>query len=292
MRFNQWAPSPDSIHQGTHRGEYAPEDGPLFSIITVTWNRLETIKRTMASVQAQTYKNYEFIIIDSASNDGSIDYFDNNKEIFDYYISEKDAGICDGINRGYSLAKGKFIYLLFSDDWIPENFLEEAAKSVENLPDDVGFIFGNCHTISLHGNSWVQVGDPNYHTKIRYMMPGINMPCLIMRKEMIEKTGFFDLDVDVPSDYDYLLRSHMAGWKGVYCPDLYSYFSKGGNSTIKELQGHREVFQIACRHAGFSLGAAFYYARNVCRYGIKVALSKIPPSIEDKAYALYHKWRS
>jgi hypothetical protein len=124
------------------------------------------------------------------------------------------------------------------------------------------------------------------------MMPIINFPGVVMRREMTTQVKFFDLNIDVPSDYDFILRAHILGWKGKYIPNLFSYFSKGGNSTTKELKGHFEVFRIACRHAGFSLGAFLALARNVTRYFGKYCISKLPSSYEDRVYQLYHKWRS
>ena len=91
------------------------------SIITATYNSVSTLKNTLNSLHSQKFKNFEHIIIDGGSSDGTIDLIKNNKNNFTTFISEPDNGIYDALNKGISLAKGQIIGFLHSDDILSNN---------------------------------------------------------------------------------------------------------------------------------------------------------------------------
>ena len=82
------------------------------SIITVVYNREATIERAINSVLSQSYKNIEYIVVDGASSDGTLGIIDKYKSNIDHFVSEKDRGIYDAINKGISLSTGEIIGLL------------------------------------------------------------------------------------------------------------------------------------------------------------------------------------
>ena len=88
------------------------KDFPLVSIITVVFNGYETIQRTINSVQSQTYKNIEYIVIDGCSTDGTLDILNSNIGLIDKIVSEKDNGIYDAMNKGIGIANGDYIFFL------------------------------------------------------------------------------------------------------------------------------------------------------------------------------------
>jgi glycosyltransferase involved in cell wall biosynthesis len=104
---------------------------PLFSIITVVYNNFSQIQRCMDSVFNQTYQNIEYIIIDGSSNDGTLDIIKSNEAKIDLWISEKDKGIYDAINKGINFAKG-YTLMLHSDDIISDQYvLEKISKFIK-----------------------------------------------------------------------------------------------------------------------------------------------------------------
>lgn len=92
-------------------------DKPLVSVITVVFNGVATLECTILSVQQQTYDNIEHIIIDGGSTDGTMDILLKYDGFLDYWVSEKDAGIYDAMNKGIALASGTYVGLLNSDDF-------------------------------------------------------------------------------------------------------------------------------------------------------------------------------
>jgi glycosyltransferase involved in cell wall biosynthesis len=89
---------------------------PLITVITVTYNEYKTIEKTIKSVIDQTYDNVEFIIIDGGSSDGTVDVLKNYNDNIDYWISEKDNGVYDAINKAIRISNGDWILVLGSND--------------------------------------------------------------------------------------------------------------------------------------------------------------------------------
>ena len=89
---------------------------PLISIITVVLNNKKFLQQSINSVANQTYKNYELIIVDGKSTDGTINIIKKNNSKIDFWVSEKDKGIYDAMNKGMKLSRGSLIVMLNSDD--------------------------------------------------------------------------------------------------------------------------------------------------------------------------------
>ena len=105
---------------------------PLISIITVVYNDIENIEETILSVLSQTYDNIEFIVIDGASNDGTVDVIKKYDKKIDYWISEKDGGIFDAMNKGIKLSKGDYINFMNSGDFFTSpDLVNEVAKNLD-----------------------------------------------------------------------------------------------------------------------------------------------------------------
>ena len=95
-----------------------------FSIVTVSFNSEKTIEETIKSVVSQTYKDFEYILVDGGSSDNTLEIANRYKKYFKYIISEKDNGIYDAINKGINLTSGNIISILHSDDlYYSENVL-------------------------------------------------------------------------------------------------------------------------------------------------------------------------
>lgn len=98
---------------------------PKISIITVVFNGVRTIEETIISVSEQTYKDYEYIIIDGGSTDGTLEIISKHQSKVFFWISEQDKGIYNAMNKGVSYARGEFIYFLGADDVFFDNYVLE-----------------------------------------------------------------------------------------------------------------------------------------------------------------------
>ena len=111
---------------------------PKISIITVVKNNQKLIERNILSLLNQKYKNYEHIIIDGGSTDGSKDIIQNYSQKISHFVSEPDDGIYDAMNKGLDLASGDIVGILNSDDYFYENALQTVKTYFENMPQIEG----------------------------------------------------------------------------------------------------------------------------------------------------------
>ncbi|PSU32588.1 glycosyltransferase family 2 protein [Photobacterium phosphoreum] len=177
------------------------------SIITATYNSSKTIIDTLKSLEEQTYSNIEYIIIDGASKDNTLDVIKNNCSRVSTIISEPDNGIYDALNKGINTATGDIVGFLHSDDLFayPEA-IEDIVKSMsENKTDaiyaDLQYVDkDNIDSIVRYWRS----GEYNINkVKDGWMPPH---PTFYMKRECYQQFGLFDLKFKISADYDSLLR--------------------------------------------------------------------------------------
>ncbi|MGA1846340.1 glycosyltransferase family 2 protein [Deferribacter abyssi] len=209
------------------------------SIITVVYNNKDTIKDAIESVLSQTYKNIEYIIIDGASTDGTVDIIRNYGDKIDKFISEKDNGIYDAMNKGIKLASGDIVGILNSDDFYVDN------RVIEKVVD----VFENNNCDSLYGDL-VYVNKDNIDKIVRYWKSreykeGLFKkgwhpahPTFFVKREVYEKYGMFNLDFKIAADYELMLR-FLEKYKitTAYLPEVMVKMRVGGesNRSIKNI---------------------------------------------------------
>ena len=108
---------------------------PYFSIITVCYNSEKTIERTISSLRNQTFRNFEYIIIDGGSTDSTLEIIKKNQDVVSVLVSEKDEGIYDAMNKGINLASGEMVGIINSDDWYEPNAVELVVNAYVDNPD-------------------------------------------------------------------------------------------------------------------------------------------------------------
>jgi glycosyltransferase involved in cell wall biosynthesis len=173
---------------------------PIFSIITVVLNGEKFLRETIESVKNQSFKDYEYIIIDGGSTDKTLDIIKEYSEHIDFWISEKDLGLYDAFNKGILMAKGKYIGIINSDDVYTVNALEIINEYFSNNPK-IDFVFGSVkkHWGILHG----------YRPKKIYYSWGFyssHSTGFFIKKESANKVGLYDLRYKYHADYDFFFR--------------------------------------------------------------------------------------
>ncbi len=123
---------------------------PLISVITVVYNGAKYLEETIKSVINQTYPNVEYIIIDGGSTDGTLDIIKKYEDYIDYWVSEKDNGQSDALNKGFSIATGDIFFYLASDDILLPGVLKKIAKIFQE--EDIDFLYGNRLIIDANDN--------------------------------------------------------------------------------------------------------------------------------------------
>lgn len=177
------------------------------SIITVVWNNKDTIKDAIDSVLSQTYENIEYIIVDGASTDGTIEIVQSYGDKIDKFISEKDKGLYDAMNKGIRLATGDVVGILNSDDFYIEKHVIEKVlkefeeKNVDSVYADLVFVKPeNLDKIVRYYDSSKCIPD-----KFQYALYPAH-PTFFVKRWVYEKYGVFKTDYKIGADFDIMAR--------------------------------------------------------------------------------------
>ena len=165
------------------------------SIITSVYNNEKTIEDAIKSVLSQTYPNIEYIVVDGASKDGTIDVIKKYEDKISTFVSERDKGIYDGLNKGVSLATGDIIAFLHSDDiYENENIITEVVEHFKSTNTDS--IYGDLVYVDKEDTSKIfrywQSGEYTFKKLSNGWMPP--HPTFFVKKEFYDKYGKVDLD--------------------------------------------------------------------------------------------------
>jgi glycosyltransferase involved in cell wall biosynthesis len=176
------------------------ETKPIFSVITVVRNGAETIPHTIESVFIQDFSNFEYILVDGLSTDGTREYVSKISSSRLKFVSERDHGIYDAMNKGIALSSGEWITLINADDALIPNVLTDVSKIIHENPD-VEIIYGGLR--DMDSNEVIQGIS---HLELPYRM--IFHPGAFVKKSLYEKIGMFDTTYKVAGDYDFMLRAY------------------------------------------------------------------------------------
>jgi glycosyltransferase involved in cell wall biosynthesis len=221
-------------------------DAPSVSIVTIVLNAARTLERTIASVQAQSFSSVEHVLVDGGSADGSLDIIRRMARPQDYWISEKDRGISDAFNKGVAMTRGRYVLILNADDWLSPDQIAHAVAALENSRAD--FVFGDLVFYEGDRPLFRYGGDPQYEKVIHRRWPSVGHPTLLASRRCFERIGLFDPIYRNAMDYDWLLRLHCAGARGVYCPDVVGHMTHDGVSNLQFARTIEEVRRIVIAH--------------------------------------------
>lgn len=200
---------------------------PLVSIITVVLNNKKFLEKSILSVLNQNYKNIELIIIDGGSIDGTLDVIKKYKSKINFFISEKDNGLYDAMNKGIKNSKGSIIGILNSDDIYYSNAISTAVKYFINN-QNIDFLFGGVikHKL-LHGYKPWKI----YWSFGFYSAHSIGF--FITRKAQMN-VGYYNTKYKYSSDYDLfyrmILKKNMTGM-ATKKSEVFGKFRRGGISS-------------------------------------------------------------
>jgi glycosyltransferase involved in cell wall biosynthesis len=175
------------------------------SLITVTRNAQNTLGRCIESVITQNYSNIEYIVIDGASTDDTLQIVSQYKQHINIFVSEPDAGIYDAMNKGIQFATGNIIGILNSDDFFAyKETLSDVAAAFTN--ENMGVLYGDLNYIKPNGSivrKWVSGAYKPGMFNRGWMPPH---PTFYCKKTLFEKWGRYDLQYGTAADYELMLR--------------------------------------------------------------------------------------
>lgn len=219
------------------------ENKPIISIVTVVFNGEKYLEETIQSVINQTYSNVEYIIIDGGSTDGTLDIIKKYENQIDYWISEKDSGIYDAMNKGIKTASGEIIAFLNADDRYELSAIENVAQLFIN-DNSIDFIYGDLNIIDSKSNVIAKFYG-NISVWKRTMPFG--HPTLFVKSSIIKKI-LFDTRYKVIADYDFILKLMLLKYKYKNSKKIIANFRTEGISENTNL--YFEVFPVHKKHFG------------------------------------------
>ena len=239
---------------------------PLITIITVVLNNRRFLQKTIDSVLNQSYKNYEFIVIDGKSTDGTVNILQKNNSKIDFWISEKDKGIYDAMNKGMRMSRGSIIVILNSDDIFYKNALKIAVKYF-NQNKFIDFLFGSVKKYKL------LYGYKPWKIKWSFGFYSTHSIGFFIKKNSQKKVGFYNTKYKYSSDYDFFYRMivkykliGMATKKN----EIFGKFRRGGiSSKLSNNAFLKEIYQVRVDNGQNKIFVIFLLFLKYIRFNLK-----------------------
>ncbi len=204
------------------------------SIITITYNSAATLKDTIESVVNQSYKDIEYIIVDGKSTDSTLDIIDSYKNKISKFISEKDHGLYDALNKGIAMATGDVIGILHSDDFYTNHLVIEKLVD-QMIRQQADAVYADLYYVDKHNTAKIfrkwKSGEYKIGQFLKGWMPP--HPTFFVKREYYEKYGKFNLSFHSAADYELMLRFiHKHHLKLAYLPEFIIRMRVGGKSNV------------------------------------------------------------
>lgn len=203
------------------------------SIITPCYNSEKTIRRTIESVLYQSYVDIEYIIIDGNSTDNTVEIIKEYIPLFKgrlIYVSEKDKGIYDAMNKGIRMATGQIIGIINSDDYYELDTVQKVIDNMKDVPYQV--IYGYCNYINKRGIT--KILKESHKELDRKMIPH---PTCFITREVYYKYGMFLDKMKIAADYELLLRlSKKKDIHFIQIKNIIANFYEGGISSARNMR--------------------------------------------------------
>ncbi|GAA4097902.1 glycosyltransferase family 2 protein [Mucilaginibacter panaciglaebae] len=241
---------------------------PILSVITVVYNNAADIERTLLSVINQTYQHIEYIVIDGASTDGTLQIIEKYKEKIAMLVSEPDKGIYDAMNKGLGLATGDYMIFMNSAD---EFYATDTVANVFATTPNADIYYGETEMIGVNNKSLGQrrhKAPENFSWRdFKYGM-SISHQAIYIKRSLVKA---YDPKYQLSADIDWILN---AAKKAKTIVNVHQYVAKykvGGMSKFKHRQSLVERFDIMKRHYGLipTLLNHVVIAFNLGRYWFK-----------------------
>ena len=175
--------------------------------MTPSYNQAQFLESTILSVLNQNYPNLEYIIVDAGSTDGSVEIIKKYQRYLTYWISEKDEGMYDAINKGLKIASGDFLAYLNSDDLYLPNTVQTVVEYFHSHPD-TSLIYGDCNFIDSEGRFLYSYHYPAFKW-VRFIVlnwSSIPQQATFWRRDIHKKIGYFNPEFKMAGDFEFYAR--------------------------------------------------------------------------------------
>ena len=247
------------------------------SIITIAFNSEASIEHTIQSVLNQSYKDIEYIIVDGASKDGTLEIVKKYEPLFEgrlFWSSERDKGIYDAMNKGIRKSTGELIGIVNSDDWLENNAVEKIVELANKTPGYEMSIL--CGSLKFHyqdgTEQLMESNEVRFHLGMKKdsLNYGAYHPSMFVGKEVYNTLGLFDDHLRVIADTDFISRCYKAGIKFVFTKAVINNMSDGGASNSMNLKKRIPDMVYSCKKNGYgpirtSIKTSLYFLKLVTK---------------------------
>ncbi len=226
---------------------------PKVSIITVVYNSRDALKATIENIASQTYPNIEHIVIDGGSTDGSVEVANKYKDLIAYYVSEKDKGLYDAMNKGVRAATGEYVWFINTGDYIENHstlthlyehwgLKDDVYYGETNFIDETGKILGTRSQLTTRKVPEQLTWKSFRHGQV------VSHQSIIVKREL---AGEFDLQYRVSADVDWGITALKKANSIVNTHQILTKYLVGGFSKQHQQKSWKERFNIFVKHYGW-----------------------------------------
>lgn len=244
------------------------------SIITISYNNCQELEKTINSVISQQNSDYEFIVIDGGSQDGSVNILNKYNSNIDYWVSEPDSGIYNAMNKGIEQASGEWIFFLNSGDIFAS---DDVLKSVDFDVNDekIGAIYGKYKYYTRYNELQTNhVLHPFFSSDKKYRNMGFSHQSVFVRT-VLAKRFHFDETYKLCADYDMMMRIYKAGYLFKRDETIIAICDGRGGASFKNRNLQEKEMARVCG----------------CNNDIDIKLKLFLRRVERPIYRKYMNWR-
>lgn len=180
----------------------------LLSIITINWNNQTGLKKTMESVASQDFNDFEYIVIDGASNDGSVDIIKQYGNLpYLNWVSEPDKGIYNAMNKGIAKAQGEYIMILNSGDCLTGSQVISKIAEQLNQKGNPDILYGNTIKTWPDGREQKAPNPNTNYTMMSFYLGTLNHVGTCIRRNLFEKVGMYNENMKICSDWEWFMQA-------------------------------------------------------------------------------------
>jgi len=254
----------------------------MISIVTITYNDFNGLKRTLSSIP--DYNFIESVVINGGSDKATIDFLSSHKG---KVINEKDEGIADAFNKGIVNSSGDAIMFLNSGDELVEAGYLKEAHEILNRNKEIDFVHSNLILIDSTGTElYMKPSFFNLGRGLPYLHPTI-----LVRKSVFNQIGLFNKDYRIAMDFDFIVRLGKAGCKGFYISDNAVVKMEGtGRSVEQEFDAIKECYKSLKRNKFLNLKNSFGMIVRILLFSMRklmtlIGLGELLRSLKKKKHS-------
>lgn len=212
------------------------------SIVTINYNNKDGLIKTFSSVFSQKWRDFEYIIIDGGSLDGSLEIIKENANSFSYWCSENDAGIYNAMNKGLNMATGEYILFLNSGDYLVS---EHSLNLLQNKLGEADHICFNARTNLEDLSTKLSTYCTNNFDHLFFFKNTLYHPSTVSRLELFKKYGYFDESLKICSDWKFFYTTILK--HGCTYRVINEYLSIYDNTGLSSLTVSQAVIEFEKR---------------------------------------------